>query len=108
LILVVAGVGTIYIFQSRRHHSSQVQNERFISTYAALSMAQEKYRLSPDSLSAAYDSIFAANRVDSAWLSDFAASLPNDIHQSLRFWNEIVRRLDSLRIAPQADSSKAN
>ncbi|OGC94871.1 MAG: hypothetical protein A2W25_14200 [candidate division Zixibacteria bacterium RBG_16_53_22] len=108
LILIVAGVGAIYIVQSRRHYTRRMQYERFVSAYVALSIAREKYPSSPDSLSMAYDSILAAHGVDSAWLSSFAASLSADIHQSSRIWDKIVARLDSLRTASQPDSTNTN
>jgi hypothetical protein len=104
LILILAGIAVTLVAKSRLSISSEVDNNKFITTYIALATAKEQLSSSPDSLKKALHHIFNRYGTDSLWMDNYARNLSKNLSKSLKTWDMITGRLDSLRNIPYADS----
>jgi hypothetical protein len=107
VIMIAAGAGAVLYARFRLRLIHQERIERFVETYTALSLASGLRGSNPESLSVVFDSIYAANKTDSVWISAFASSLADDIHRGAAVWDIILARLDSLRAPMRPDTAAA-
>ncbi len=105
LILIIAGIAAVFAARSRFLYQRQVDENRFVSTYLALSISREKYISEPDSLMTAVDNIYGRNGTDSTWMADYGKKLSKDLERSEHVWVRIAAKLDSLRKISNVDSA---
>jgi hypothetical protein len=104
LIIIIAGIAAAMGARSRFLHQRQADESRFIATYLAMSIANEKYIGQPDSLKAATENIFNKYGADSTWMADYGKKLSTNLVQSKQVWTEITKRLEALRNDPDSDT----
>ena len=104
LILIVAGIAAAFAVRSRFLQQRQADENRFISTYLAMSLSREKYIAQPDSFNIAIREIFGKFETDSTWMADYGRKLSKDLVKSEHVWARIAAKLDSLRKTPNPDS----
>jgi hypothetical protein len=97
VFIITAATATILVVDSRLSTARNNSERKFISIYIYLSLAKERYAGRPDSLVLVTSDIFAANHVDSVWMSEYASELTRDLSRGERIWSEIIKGLDSLR-----------
>ncbi len=105
MILIIAGIAAVFAARSRLLYQRQADENRFISTYLAISISREKYISQPDSLTIAMDKIFGRYGTDSTWMADYGKKLSKDLARSEQVWVRITAKLDSLRRVSNIDSA---
>jgi hypothetical protein len=103
-LVIFAWIALIIGARSRLLSYRKSQENRFISTYLAMSVAREKYVNNPDSLRASSQAIFDKNETDSVWMVDYGRKLSIDLVRGERIWATIISKLDSLKKTPDPES----
>jgi hypothetical protein len=103
LIIILAGIAAAIGARSRFLNYRKSNDNRFILTYLAISIAKEKYYAS-DSLKLAIDKIYIKYGTDSIWMANYGNKLSKDLNKSVQVWNNITGRLDSLRNVKEPDT----
>jgi hypothetical protein len=104
LIVIIAGIAVTMSARSRFQRQRQADQNRFVGTYLAMSIAKQKYIGESDSLRAALQDIFANYGTDSTWMADYGKKLAIDLVRTKQVWAEITKRLEALRKDPDSDS----
>jgi hypothetical protein len=103
-IIILAGIAVAVGARSRFLHYRKSEENRFISTYLAMSIDREKYIGNPDSLRITFNEIFKRYGTDSAWMAIYGKKLAQDLRRSEQVWVSITNILDSLRTSGNPDS----
>jgi hypothetical protein len=103
LIIILAGIAVAIGARSRFLNYRKSNDNRFILTYLAMSIAREKYGTS-DSLRMAFDNIYKKYGTDSLWMANYGKKLSKDLDKSAQVWEKITGRLDSLRKTSNPDT----
>jgi hypothetical protein len=105
-IIILTGIAAALGARSRFLHYQKAEENRFIRTYLAMSLARERYIGNQDSLRIAFNDIFKKYGTDSAWMASYGKKLSQDLSRSERVWADITDILDSLKTASETDSLK--
>lgn len=107
-IIILAGIAVAVGARSRFLYYRKSEENRFIRTYLAMSLARERYIGNQDSLRIAFKDIFKKYGTDSAWMAGYGKKLSQDLSRSERVWADITDILDSLKTSPKADTLTHN
>jgi hypothetical protein len=103
-ILVAAALAVSQIVRSLILKRSESEENRFIGTYTALSLAKERFDSNPDSLSSVYPRIFRKFGTDSTWMAEYMNRISRNVTRSEGIWGKVMAKLDSLRRSVGSDS----
>jgi len=104
LFVILAGIAVIMGARSRLLSNRKSKENRFVSTYLAMSLARESFLGNPDSLSIALKHVFDKYGTDSVWMADYGKRLSVDLKLGNRIWADITTKLDSLKKESNPDS----